>query len=77
MYTVVDGGYCVDLYRTRKAVSGAFGGEELCFDRDEPEALASPNLIANKLATDRIVWLYEPGANDWKYRIEKHDRAKG
>ncbi|EJL92671.1 hypothetical protein PMI16_00823 [Herbaspirillum sp. CF444] len=78
MYTVVDEGYNVDLYRSMKAVTEAMADAKLYFDDIEEEiAAAEPatakQIIAKALRKEPIVRLVEePGDRDGKYRIEKH-----
>jgi hypothetical protein len=78
IYTVVDEGYCVDLYRSLKAVTEAMAEAKLYFDDiDESEIegteLATAKQSAKVLRKESIVRLVEePGDRDWKYRIEKH-----
>lgn len=75
LYTVVDEGYCVDVYRTQKAVAESLASEGLTLrEDDEAAAPATENEIVAALRKDGVVRLYEIGQRDWKYRIEKQSR---
>lgn len=80
-FTVVDEGYDVDLYRTRKAVSEAMLKDGLYFDdieEDDAESAqpATAKQIAQALRKNTVVRLVEEaGDRDWKYRIEKHNHV--
>jgi hypothetical protein len=74
-YTIVDDGYNVDLYRTRKAAIAAVVGNDfaLAADAEDP---ASDTDIAKAVRAEPIVRLYKLGERDWAYRIERHARAR-
>jgi len=76
IYTVVDEGYDIDVYRTQKAVCEAMARQNLyivdigCDDDDSPATAAD---IAKALRKDGVVRLAEePGDRDWKFRVEKN-----
>jgi len=74
-YTIVDDGYNVDLYRTRKAAIAAVVGNDFALKADAEEA-ASDTDIEKAVRTRPTVRLYRLGERAWAYRIERHARAR-
>jgi len=74
-YTIVDDGYNVDLYRTRKAAIAAVVGNDFALKADAEEP-ASDTDIAKAVRTRPTVRLYKLGERAWAYRIERHARAR-
>ncbi|WP_152495191.1 hypothetical protein [Dickeya sp. NCPPB 3274] len=75
LYTVVDDGYDVDVYRSLKAVCAAMANQyclEPADDSDEEPRPASVRDIARAIKADPIVRLYPIEGGDWTYRIQKH-----
>lgn len=76
MYTVVNDGYDVDVYRTRKALLKAMSLRALYFadsDDGDTQIEVTPAGLTNALRRSTIVRLsIEPDDNDWTYRIESH-----
>jgi hypothetical protein len=77
LYTVVSEGYDVSVYGTLAAVVNAIAhdGYVLSGNADGDAVPATPEEIASELKKERVIRLYEPGKNDWVFRVEKHRKA--
>lgn len=78
LYTVVDEGYDIQVYRKVTALCNVIAKNNLYFTDIEEDDLenavpATAKQIAKALRISSIVGLCEEaGSRDWKYRIEKH-----
>lgn len=79
IYTVVDEGYDVIVYRTAGAVAKSLGDTGLCLesadDSDGDPLEASAADILKAIRKESVVRLFPVEGGDWKCRIEKHDKA--
>jgi hypothetical protein len=70
MYTVVDDGYCVSIYKSKSALIRYIKnlGIHLSEDGEGVPTLAEIKKFVNGI--DYVGYLYEEGFSGWKYRIE-------
>lgn len=79
IYSCVDEGYDVEVYRTLKAVCDAHADNSLFvvpedeFDEDAPEQPATASAIRKALRNQGEVLISDDGGRDWKYKITRHD----
>jgi hypothetical protein len=72
LYTVVDDGYCVNVYTTKTALVKFIEREKLCIE-PECEDGVFPNIYQIRKFVreiDYVGYLYEGDSSSWKYRIE-------
>jgi hypothetical protein len=76
IYTVVDEGYDVSVFRSAKAAAAWVAGNGLCLDNDsEAPVEASEADIIRALRKDGLVRLFPVDGGDWRYRMEKHNKV--
>jgi hypothetical protein len=75
LYTLVDEGYNVLVYKNRSRLARMLSQEGLALEECQEE-VATYAQIMKALATDSIIRLYAVDANDWTYRVETHPGAK-
>lgn len=79
LYSAVDEGYDVEVYRTLKAVcearadSSMFLVPEDEFDDEAPQIPATASAIKKALRAHGEVKLSEDGDRDWKCKITRHN----
>lgn len=74
IYTAVYEDYSVDVFKARKALCEFMtrGRYVLEDDSEEEASAAYPADIARAVKGGGIVYMYEPGNSDWKYRFEPY-----
>lgn len=78
LYSTVDEGYEVEIYRTLKAVCTACADTSLYvvpedeFDDEAPQVPATASAIKKALRSQGEVRLSDDGGRDWKYKITRH-----
>lgn len=78
IYTVVDEGYEVNVFRSLKAVCEARANDSLFvvpedeFDHEAPQVPATSLAISKALRAHGEVKLSEDGDRDWTYKITCH-----
>lgn len=79
LYSIVDEGYEVDVFRTlkeaceAKADDGLYVVPEDEFDDEAPKVPATVAAIRKAMRSQREVKLSEDGDRDWKYKITRHN----
>jgi hypothetical protein len=75
LFTIVDDGYNVDVYRSAKSLVDFIVSNRLSLDEDGvPPATAKAARDAVK-KTSYVLYLYEEGSSSWTYRVEKQSRT--
>lgn len=78
VYTIVDEGYDVSVFRSAKAAAAWVMGNGLCLDNDVAAPVeADEATIVRALRKDGVVRLFPTEGGDWRYRIEKHNKVRG
>lgn len=74
LYSAVDEGYEVEVYRTLKAVCEARADSSLFLvpEDESPQVPATASAIKKALRAQGEVKLSEDGDRDWKYKITRH-----
>jgi len=79
LYSVVDEGYEVEVYRTLKAACAAAADSSLFvvpeeeFDDEAPQVPATATAIKKVVRAKGGVRLSDDGGRDWKYKITRHN----
>lgn len=79
LYSVVDEGYEVEVYRTLKAACAAAADPSLFvvpedeFDDEAPQVPATATAIKKAVRAHGEVRLSDDGGRDWKYKITRHN----
>lgn len=76
IYTVVDEGYDVSVFRSAQAVAARVANQGLCLDNeiDDPVEATEADII-RALRRDGRVRLFPVAGGDWCFRIEKHSKV--
>jgi hypothetical protein len=75
IYTVVDEGYEVDVYRSLKGLTDSVSSSSLYVyqeDNEDAEVEATPAAIRKALRAHGEALLSDDGGRDWRYKIQKH-----
>jgi hypothetical protein len=75
LFTIVNDGYDVDVYRSAKSVVDFIVSNRLSLDEDceQPATTRAAREAVKK--NEYVLYLYEEGFRGWKYRIEKQSRT--
>jgi hypothetical protein len=79
LYSVVDEGYDVQVYRTLKELCEAQASDELYvvpedeFDDEAPQVPTTASAIKKAMRAQGEVKLSDDGGRDWQYKITRHD----
>lgn len=72
IYTVVDEGYDVTIYRSLKKLVQFLCDENVCAVGEDGAYLTTWDALQFEVETCRIARFYAPDAREWKYRAERH-----
>lgn len=73
LFTVIDEGYEVSMYRTTAAVLKAVAHDGFVLEADtESDAKPATEKEIKAALKAGTVRLYEPGARDWKIKVQVH-----
>lgn len=78
VYTVVEEGYEIDVYTTRKRLCETLAAEALFFDPvDEAGKVpVTASGLAQRIRKNSVVRLYRDGESDWAFRVQRHDKRR-
>jgi hypothetical protein len=74
LYTVVNEGYDVMVFRNVKAVFRWVSGDEFGLGK-EAETPVTLDALKKHLRGRELAYIYEMGESDWKYKIETHKKV--
>ena len=72
IYVIVDEAYYTTVFRTQKALRTWAAQGRWCDEHGDRIDLTSSDVV-EALKQGRAVRLYEHGASDWTYKLERHD----
>jgi hypothetical protein len=75
LFTIVNDGYDVDVYKSIKSVVDFIVSSGLSLDEgcEQPATAKAARAAVKK--NEYVLYLYEEGFNGWKYRVEKQSRT--
>lgn len=74
LFTIVDDNYAVKVFRSFKELANWFNKLDVSLFLDaDHDAPATADAIKKDLTLKLCVRLYREDANDWDYKIEKHN----
>ena len=75
LFTIVDDGYDVDVYKSVKSVVEFITGNELRLSEDSERAATDKEARNAVKNCEYVLYLYAEDFNGWKYRVERQNRV--